>query len=137
MRFVGMAALAAVLVAAVNAAQAREVVAFRDSSVAAGTVIVRQHERRLYFVLGDGRAIRYPVGVGRAGKQWAGTTQIDGKYRNPAWSPPSEVRRDKPYMPAVIPGGWTSRSTRSSRNPSPTTASRPSTSAAGSARWSA
>jgi len=43
--------------------------------------------------------------VGRAGKQWAGTTQIDGKYLHPAWSPPSEVRRDKPHMPAVIPGG--------------------------------
>jgi lipoprotein-anchoring transpeptidase ErfK/SrfK len=45
------------------------------------------------------------VGVGRAGKQWAGTTQIDGKYLHPAWSPPSEVRRDKPSIPAVIPGG--------------------------------
>ena len=49
--------------------------------------------------------MRYPVGVGRAGKQWAGTTRIDGKYRNPAWSPPTEVKRDKPNMPDVIPGG--------------------------------
>ena len=45
------------------------------------------------------------VGVGKAGKQWAGTTRIDGKYRNPAWSPPSEVKHDKPSMPDVIPGG--------------------------------
>ena len=85
--------------------EAREVVAFRDSSVAAGTVIVRQHERRLYYVIGDGRAIRYPVGVGRAGKQWAGTTRIDGKYVKPAWSPPAVVKRDKPSLPDVIPGG--------------------------------
>jgi lipoprotein-anchoring transpeptidase ErfK/SrfK len=49
--------------------------------------------------------MRYPVGVGKAGKQWAGTTKIDGKYLRPAWSPPSEVRRDKPGMPDVIPGG--------------------------------
>ena len=107
MRFVGVAALAAVSVAAVNAqpVAAREVVAFRDSGVSAGTVVVRQHERRLYFVLGDGRAIRYPVGVGRAGKQWAGTTRIDGKYVRPAWSPPKEVKRDKPSLPDVIPGG--------------------------------
>jgi lipoprotein-anchoring transpeptidase ErfK/SrfK len=107
MRFAGVAALAAVMVSAVNAtpAQAREVVAFRDAGVAAGTVIVRQHERRLYFVLGDGRAIRYPVGVGRAGKQWAGTTRIDGKYVKPAWSPPREVKRDKPSLPDMIPGG--------------------------------
>src|ERR1700741_3394420 len=71
MRFVD-AALAAVVAAALNAApaQAREVVAFRDGGVAAGTVVVRTHERRLYYVIGDGRAIRYPVGVGRASKQW-------------------------------------------------------------------
>jgi lipoprotein-anchoring transpeptidase ErfK/SrfK len=49
--------------------------------------------------------MRYPVGVGKAGKQWSGTTKIDGKYLHPAWSPPDEVRRDKPNMPDVIPGG--------------------------------
>jgi lipoprotein-anchoring transpeptidase ErfK/SrfK len=86
-------------------AEAREVVAFRDSGVAAGTVVVRTSERRLYYVIGDGRAIRYPVGVGRAGKQWSGTARIDGKYVKPAWSPPAVVKRDKPSLPDVIPGG--------------------------------
>jgi len=107
MRFLGLAAAAAMLVAAFGAqpVEAREVVAFRDPGIAAGTVVVRQHERRLYYVLGDGRAIRYPVGVGRAGKQWAGTTRIDGKYVKPAWSPPKEVKRDKPSLPDLIPGG--------------------------------
>ena len=85
--------------------QAREVVAFRDGSVSAGTIVVRTGERRLYYVMGDGRAIRYPVGVGRASKQWTGTTRIDGKYVKPAWSPPREVKRDKPSLPDVIPGG--------------------------------
>jgi lipoprotein-anchoring transpeptidase ErfK/SrfK len=56
-------------------------------------------------VLDDGHAVRYPVGVGKAGKQWAGTTRIDGKYLEPAWSPPAEVKHDKPSMPDVIPGG--------------------------------
>jgi lipoprotein-anchoring transpeptidase ErfK/SrfK len=70
-----------------------------------GTIVVRTAERRLYFVEGNGYAVRYPVGVGRAGKQWAGASRIDGKYLNPAWSPPAEVRRDKPSLPAVIPGG--------------------------------
>jgi lipoprotein-anchoring transpeptidase ErfK/SrfK len=70
-----------------------------------GTIVVKTNERRLYLVLDQGHAVRYPVGVGKAGKQWAGTTQIDGKYRNPAWSPPTEVKRDKPSMPDVIPGG--------------------------------
>jgi lipoprotein-anchoring transpeptidase ErfK/SrfK len=70
-----------------------------------GTIVVKTNERRLYLVLDDGHAVRYPVGVGRAGKQWAGTTQIDGKYRNPAWAPPADVKRDKPSIPDVIPGG--------------------------------
>ena len=36
-------------------------------------------ERRLYYVLGNGKAVHYPVGVGRAGKQWTGTSMINGK----------------------------------------------------------
>jgi lipoprotein-anchoring transpeptidase ErfK/SrfK len=84
--------------------EAREMVHFRGD-VSPGTVVVRTGERRLYYVLGDGRAIRYPVGVGMASKQWTGTTRIDGKYLRPAWSPPREVKRDKPSLPDVIPGG--------------------------------
>jgi lipoprotein-anchoring transpeptidase ErfK/SrfK len=99
------ACLATVTSLGAQPVEAREVVAFRDPGVSAGTVIVRTHERRLYYVIGDGRAIRYPVGVGKAGKQWAGTTRIDGKYVKPAWSPPKEVKRDKPSLPDLIPGG--------------------------------
>src|ERR1700681_3551613 len=88
-----------------SAAEARpDVVGFRGD-YSPGTIIVKTNERRLYYVVDQGHAVRYPVGVGRAGKQWAGTTRIDGKYRNPAWSPPTEVKRDKPSMPDVIPGG--------------------------------
>jgi lipoprotein-anchoring transpeptidase ErfK/SrfK len=88
-----------------TAAEARpDVVGFRGD-YSPGTIVVKTNERRLYLVVDQGHAVRYPVGVGKAGKQWAGVTQIDGKYRNPAWSPPSEVKRDKPSMPAVIPGG--------------------------------
>jgi lipoprotein-anchoring transpeptidase ErfK/SrfK len=100
MRLVGPAAAAAVIVTTFSAApaQAREVVAFRGDA-SAGTVVVRTGERRLYYVIGDGRAIRYPVG------EWSGTTRIDGKYVRPAWSPPAVVKRDKPSLPDVIPGG--------------------------------
>ena len=45
------------------------------------------------------------MGVGKAGKKWAGQTYIDGKHRNPAWAPPREVKRDNPNLPDVIPGG--------------------------------
>jgi lipoprotein-anchoring transpeptidase ErfK/SrfK len=70
-----------------------------------GTIVVRTNERRLYLILDSGHAMRYPVGVGKSGKQWAGTTRIDGKYRNPAWAPPAEVKRDKPSIPNLIEGG--------------------------------
>jgi len=86
-------------------ASAREVVSFESPGYGAGTIVVRTGERRLYLVLGNGQAIRYPVGVGRAGKQWAGVSRIDGKYLHPAWAPPPEIKRDKPSLPDVIPGG--------------------------------
>jgi lipoprotein-anchoring transpeptidase ErfK/SrfK len=107
------AASAALLLAATTAlprcAQARDIVGF-SGGYAPGTVVVRTGERSLYYVLGNGRAVRYPVGVGRAGKQWSGTAMINGKYLHPAWTPPAEVRHDKPNLPNVIPGG-------SGRNP--------------------
>ena len=88
-----------------TAVEARpNVVGFRGD-YSPGTIVVKTNERRLYLILDSGHAMRYPVGVGRYGKQWAGTTRIDGKYSNPAWSPPKEVKRDKPSMPDVIPGG--------------------------------
>jgi lipoprotein-anchoring transpeptidase ErfK/SrfK len=89
--------------ASVSAAAAREVVPFQGYS--AGTIVVKTNERRLYYVVGNGKALRYPVGVGKAGKAWSGRTVIDGKYRNPAWAPPREVKRDNPRLPDVIPGG--------------------------------
>lgn len=72
---------------------------------AAGTIVIHTSQRRLYYYLGDGTALRYPVGVGRAGMQWAGTSYIDGKYVSPAWSPPEMMKRENPKLPAVIPGG--------------------------------
>jgi lipoprotein-anchoring transpeptidase ErfK/SrfK len=83
---------------------ARETVHF-SGGYSPGTVVVKTSERRLYYVVGEGQAIRYPVGVGKAGKAWSGTAYIDGKHIRPAWSPPDEIRQDKPNMPEVIPGG--------------------------------
>ena len=100
----GSAAVGAILLLGPAPAHAREMVAFRDNA-AAGTIVIRTSERRLYYVIGDGRAIRYPVGVGKPGKQWAGQTAIDGKYLHPDWSPPSDVKHDIPSIPNVIRGG--------------------------------
>ena len=74
-----------------------------SGQAASGTIVVRTDERRLYFVTGKGRAVRYPVGVGRAGKQWFGTTSVVSKHIRPAWSPPAEIRRGGPNY--VIPSG--------------------------------
>lgn len=98
--------LAAMAVGAISSGpvEARDIVAFADAAPA-GTIVVRTSERRLYYVLGDGRAVRYPVGVGKPGKQWAGRTFVDGKYLHPAWSPPHDVKHDKPRIPDLIAGG--------------------------------
>src|SRR6185437_1915350 len=89
-----------------TAAQARpELVPVRGTEYSPGTIVVKTNERRLYLILDDGYAMRNPVGVGKAGKQWAGVTRIDGKYRNPAWAPPKEVKHDIPSIPNLIPGG--------------------------------
>ncbi len=95
---------AIVLSAVASPAAARQIVEF-EADVSPGTIVVRTNERRLYLVLGGGRALRYVVGVGRVGRQWTGRSYIDGKHVRPAWSPPPDIRRDKPSLPDVIPGG--------------------------------
>jgi len=96
-----LAVLAAV---AMPTAEARETVPFAER-LEPGTIVVRNAERRLYFVKGDGTAVSYPVAVGRPGKQWTGEARIAGKYVRPAWAPPAEIRRDNPRLPRVIPAG--------------------------------
>lgn len=83
---IGAFVLLSVFVFAVSPGAARETVRFKGYS--AGTIVIKTNERRLYYVTGDGEAIRYPVGVGKAGQAWAGTTAIDGKYISPAWQAP-------------------------------------------------
>lgn len=85
-------------------ATAGQIVAYSGGGTA-GTIIIKTNERRLYLILGQNRALRYVVGVGRAGRQWAGTAYIAGKYIRPNWSPPAAVRRDRPKLPKVIPSG--------------------------------
>jgi lipoprotein-anchoring transpeptidase ErfK/SrfK len=92
-----------VLFMTMGAAAAVERVGFEG--YAPGTIVVRQRERALYFVLGNGAALRYPVAVGKPGKQWFGAVAVDGKYVNPAWAPPPEVKRDLPSLPDYIAGG--------------------------------
>jgi len=70
-----------------------------------GTIVVSTRERRLYLVLGNGTALRYGVGVGREGFQWAGTHRITAKREWPSWRPPAEMLRRQPQLPRFMPGG--------------------------------
>ncbi len=76
--------------------------ALREGS--AGTIVISVSQRKLYLVNGDGTAIRYPVAVGKPGKQWFGTAQIDGKYVARRGRPRG-VKRDNPRLPNVIAEG--------------------------------
>jgi lipoprotein-anchoring transpeptidase ErfK/SrfK len=102
---VALAATIGAAVAMTGPALGRPELVGVGSQYSPGTIVIKTGERRLYLILDDGHAMRYPVGVGKSGKQWAGTTTIEGKYRNPAWSPPADVKHDHPAMPDVIPGG--------------------------------
>ncbi len=93
----------AVFVATILPAGAYEVAAL--PGYAPGTIVVSQRERSLYLVVEPGEALRYPVAVGKMGKQWRGTVRVDGKYVEPAWAPPPEVKRAEPWLPDYIPGG--------------------------------
>jgi len=85
-------------------AAARELVAY-ERNARPGSIIVATSERRLYLVVAKGRAVSYPIGVGRQGRQWAGVSSIEAMFLSPNWAPPAEVLRDRPTLPAVVPGG--------------------------------
>ena len=76
-----------------------------DAPYPLGTVVISQRARRLYLITGQGQAIAYPVAVAKHGKEWEGFARVDGKYVEPAWSPPDDVKHDHPELPDVIPGG--------------------------------
>jgi lipoprotein-anchoring transpeptidase ErfK/SrfK len=97
-------AVVAAALALSSGAQAMQVVA-APGNYDPGTIVIRHAERSLYLIDGPGRAIRYPVAVGKAGKAWQGWARIDGKYVEPSWSPPADVKHDRPWLPDIIPPG--------------------------------
>ena len=70
-----------------------------------GTIIINTTERRLYYVLGGGQALRYGIGVGRVGFTWAGTTAVSAKKEWPGWTPPAEMRARVRGLPSHMKGG--------------------------------
>jgi lipoprotein-anchoring transpeptidase ErfK/SrfK len=76
-----------------------------STSEAPGTVIIDTGNTALYYVLGQGRAIRYGVGVGREGFTWSGVQTISRKAEWPDWHPPAEMIARQPYLPRYMAGG--------------------------------
>jgi lipoprotein-anchoring transpeptidase ErfK/SrfK len=103
----GLAALGAALALGPTHASAAEarVVLRGAQDYPAGTIVIRAREKKLYYTLGDGTAIRYPVAVAKHGKEWQGSARVNGKYLNPDWMPPPVVKRDHPELPNLIRGG--------------------------------
>ena len=70
-----------------------------------GTIVIETGERRLYLVLEDGKAMKYGIGVGRDGFTWSGTHRITRKAEWPGWTPPPQMRKRVPDLPAYMEGG--------------------------------
>lgn len=104
-RVVSLFALLIALALHVGTGQAFAAKVVTAKNVPHGTILIRTKQRRLYYGLGDGKAIVYRVGVGRAGKQWTGVTRIRRKAKRPAWAPTRQIIRDNPRVPRIIPGG--------------------------------
>jgi len=82
----------------------REVVAY-DTKLKPGSIVIETSERRLYFVLPDGKAVKYGIGVGRDGFRWSGQHRITRTAEWPGWTPPAQMRKRVPDLPAYMPGG--------------------------------
>ncbi|RTM11618.1 MAG: L,D-transpeptidase, partial [Bradyrhizobiaceae bacterium] len=82
----------------------KQIVSF-DRSEPAGTIVIDTNNTYLYYVLGNGRAIRYGVGVGREGFTWSGVQSVSRKAEWPDWHPPAEMIARQPYLPRFVAGG--------------------------------
>ncbi|HEU0082865.1 MAG TPA: L,D-transpeptidase [Bradyrhizobium sp.] len=71
----------------------------------AGTIVIDTPNKFLFLVQGDGRALRYGIGVGRPGFTWSGVKTISAKKEWPAWTPPPEMLARRPDLPRHMEGG--------------------------------
>jgi lipoprotein-anchoring transpeptidase ErfK/SrfK len=82
----------------------RQVVSY-PTQEAPGTIVIDTPNTFLYLVLGNGRALRYGIGVGREGFTWAGVKTVEKKAEWPDWHPPQEMIERQPYLPRFMAGG--------------------------------
>lgn len=82
----------------------REIVSF-PKSYGSGQIIVSFTDRRLYHIVRKGRAVSYPIAVPKPSARWSGTLRVSMKRVNPPWTPTASMRKEKPWLPATVPGG--------------------------------
>ena len=88
----------------INSLYERQMVAYSGRE-RAGTIIIDTPQKFLYLVEGDGRAIRYGIGVGRPGFSWSGVKSISRKAEWPGWTPPGQMLKRRPDLPRHMAGG--------------------------------
>jgi lipoprotein-anchoring transpeptidase ErfK/SrfK len=76
-----------------------------STRAATGTIIIDTAQTYLYYVLTDGKAIRYGIGVGRDGFTWSGAQTVTRMAEWPDWTPPQEMIERQPYLPRWMAGG--------------------------------
>jgi lipoprotein-anchoring transpeptidase ErfK/SrfK len=82
----------------------RQIVSY-ETTERPGTIIVNTRERHLYYILPDGKAMRYGIGVGKEGFAWAGTAYVAWKQEWPNWHPPKEMAARKPEVAKYVEDG--------------------------------
>lgn len=82
----------------------RQVVSY-NTAERSGTIVIDSRSHFLYFVIGNGQALRYGIGVARDGFEWSGSHRVSRKAEWPSWTPPAEMRKRQPGLPTFMEGG--------------------------------
>jgi len=85
--------------------QFRRTIIDYPSKEPAGTIIIDTPHTYLYLVLGNGKAMRYGIGVGREGFTWSGAEKVTKMAEWPDWHPPEGMIERQPYLPRFMAGG--------------------------------
>jgi lipoprotein-anchoring transpeptidase ErfK/SrfK len=70
-----------------------------------GSIVIVTREHALYYILGNGKAVKYRVATAKRGFEWSGTNTVSAKVKWPSWSPPAAMRKRRPELPSYMAGG--------------------------------
>lgn len=70
-----------------------------------GSIVIVTKAHALYYILGDGKAVKYRIATAKRGFEWSGTNQVSAKVKWPDWRPPVQMRKRRPELPSHMAGG--------------------------------